>query len=905
MSEVAKTIGPYKILREIGRGGMGVVYLARDTKLDRDVAIKVLPEAFARDKERLLRFEREAKLLASLNHTNVAAIHGFEECDGKKFLVLEYVEGETLAQRLKSGSLAVEDALDLARQMAGALEAAHEKGVIHRDLKPGNIMVRPDGTVKVLDFGLARALADDSGSTSIAAESPTITADYTKPGVVLGTAPYMSPEQARGRPLDKRTDIWSFGVILYECLTGSMLFHGETATDSMGAIMHRDPDWTALPAETPPTVGLLLRRCLAKDRRRRLQAIGDARVELEEAGSAEQLLWPDVAKGRPSRRIVAVLPWVFCCVLALVVFIILARRDDERAVLAANSIKKSVLTVPPGTSINWRGAQDTWSTVGFSQLLAISRDGRRLIQTVQEGERTSLYLKDDGDFVSSKVPGTEDSRGVFFSADGLWVGFLTESHLQKVRLPGGTPQPICEVDSAAFDATWLDDGTIIYSMDHGLRRVSSDGGESQVSQVLTTLDIDAGVWGHHFPHVIAGTRSLIFTVTSDTGQHAALLSLDDSSWKIIKRHATDARYVEGGYLVFARNGELLAAPYDPANPLTVGTEASIVRGVHTTPGQGGAVVHLFATSQTGVLMYAPQVDPPEPDALVWVDHEGHEDEIVRRDGYWFHQRLSPNGERILFNSFTSDGMLDLYIYDFQRDQINPLTHNGHTYDAEWSPDDRTVCFNSLDTQGRSAYLIPTDFSGPAVKIIDGWGARPHLCQWSADGSTLVFFDRSSQGGLWTTSPSGQEELRELMNSELGEAWAQISPNGQLIAYVGWEADRRHVYIRDYPDLGPRIRVSKAGGGEPRWAHDSRTLYYREDGKIFKASIVTEPSLNVTEVATLPIADLYDRATSGHQHYDLSVDGTKFLMVKHGQRPRPTRVHIIENWVADLKENSTP
>ncbi|MCZ6653072.1 MAG: protein kinase [Planctomycetota bacterium] len=895
-------LGPYEVTREIGRGGMGVVYLARDPKLDREVAIKVLPEQLTRDTERVLRFEREAKLLASLNHTNVAAIHGFEECDGKKFLVLEYVEGETLAAQIKRGALPVDEALEVCKQIAEALEAAHEKGIIHRDLKPANVMVKADGTVKVLDFGLARAMADDSGSTSIAAESPTITADFTKPGVVLGTAPYMSPEQARGRPLDKRTDIWSFGVILYECLTGSMLFHGETATDSMGAIMHRDPDWTALPLDTPPTIRLLLRRCLAKDRRHRLQAIGDARVELEDVGTAEQLLAADTMRVRPSRRIVAALPWVFCCVLAMVVFFILSRRGDERTSQVANSIKKSVLTMSPDTSVNWRGALDSWSTVGFSQLLAISRDGRRLILTVQEGRRTSLYLKDEEDFIPSKVTGTDDARGPFFSTDGLWVGFLIEGMLWKVRLPGGTPQPICEVNSAAFDATWLDDGTIIYSSDHGLRRVSADGGESQV---LTSIDVDAGVWGHHFPHVIPGTRSVIFTVTSDTGQHAALLSLDDSSWKILKRHATDARYIEGGYLVFARNGELLASSYDPADPMMVGTEASIVRGVHTTPGQGGAVVHLFATSQNGVLVYAPQVDPPEPDALVWVDHEGNEEEIVRDAGYWMHQRLSRDGERILFNSFTSDGMLDLYIYDFQREQINPLTHNGHTYDAEWSPDGQTVCFNSLDTQGRSAYLIPTDFSGPAVKIIDGWGARPHLCQWSADGSTLVFFDRSSQGGLWTTSPSGQQELRELMNSDLGEAWAQISPNGQLIAYVGWEADRRHVYIRDYPDLGPRIRVSKAGGGEPLWAHDSRTLYYREDGKIFKASIVTEPSLNVTQVATLPIADLYDRATSGHQHYDLSTDSTKFLMVKHGRRPRPTRVHIIENWAADLKENSTP
>jgi len=276
-------LGPYEILSLLGVGGMGEVYRARDSKLDRDVAIKVLPEAFARDKERLLRFEREAKLLASLNHTNIAQIYGFEDADDKKFLVLEYVEGETLAALIKRGQLPVEEALEVCKYIAEALEAAHEKGVIHRDLKPANVMVKADGTVKVLDFGLARAMADDSGSAPVAAESPTITADFTKPGVVLGTAPYMSPEQARGRPLDKRTDIWSFGVILYECLTGQMLFHGETATDSMGAIMHKDPEWSLLPTNTPPTIQLLLRRCLTKDRKRRLHDIADARIELENA----------------------------------------------------------------------------------------------------------------------------------------------------------------------------------------------------------------------------------------------------------------------------------------------------------------------------------------------------------------------------------------------------------------------------------------------------------------------------------------------------------------------------------------------------------------------------------------------------------------------------------------------
>ena len=925
-------LGLYEILSPLGAGGMGEVYLARDSKLDRQVAIKVLPEAMTRDKERVARFEREAKLLASLNHPNIAAIYGFESTDSSRaaglspredtdgedattlpssrqpkhaaqklhYLVMEFVEGETLSQRLKSGAFAVEDALDIGKQIAEALEAAHEKGIVHRDLKPANVMIREDGTVKVLDFGLAKAMAEDpSGAAD--ADSPTITANYTRPGVVLGTAAYMSPEQARGRPLDKRTDIWSFGIMLFECLTGQRLFQGETANDSMGAIMHKEPDWSLLPRGTPPTVRLLLRRCLSKDRHRRLQAIGDARVELEEARSGDEFLGMGTTQESSSNPIMAALPWVFCGVLAVVLVIMLSRGSDKPAAPIVGSVKKSVLTLPPDTSIKWRGTQDSWGNVGYSHLLAISRDGRRLIQTVQEGQHTSLYLKDEEDFIASKVPGTEGARGAFFSPDGLWVGFVTENVMQKVRLPGGTAQPICEVNSTAFDATWLDDGTIIYSSDHGLRRVSAEGGKPQP---LTFIDFDAGVRGHNAPHVIDGTQWVLFTVATDTGRHAALLSLDDGTWKIIKQHATDARYVGGGFLVFARSGELLASPYDPANPLIVGTETPIARGVHANPGQGGAVVHVFDTSMTGVLVYAPSADPPGPDALVWVDHEGNEEEIVQGSGQWMHQRLSSNGQRILFNKWTNDGMIDLYIYDLKRGQTDRLTRSGHTYDAEWSPDGRTVCFNSLDTKGRTFFLIPTDFSGPPKSILDALDARPHLCQWSEDGSTLVFFDRSTRRGIWTASPDGRKKLSELMNTPLGEAWAQISPDGRLIAYVGFDSGRRDIYVQAYPDLGSRIRVSKNGGGEPRWAHDSRTLYFREAGKIFKASILIEPRLEVASVATLPIADVYDSSAAGHQHYDLSLDGTKFLMVKHGRRVYPTRVHVIENWTAELNKDST-
>ncbi|MCH8824150.1 MAG: serine/threonine-protein kinase [Planctomycetes bacterium] len=909
MTTPGSKIGPYEITREIGRGGMGVVYLARDTKLDRDVAIKCLPDELADDADRLARFEREAKLLASLNHPNIATIHGLEEVDGKRYLVLEYIEGETLEERLRKGAIPVDEVLVIACQIAEAIEAAHSKGIIHRDLKPANIKFTADEHVKVLDFGLAKALDDQAHTESEIANSPTIIADHspTLAGVVLGTAGYLSPEQARGKPVDKRCDIFAFGCILYEMLCGKCLFAGDTVSDSIGATLHKEPDWDAVKSNVPSTIHLLLHRCLAKDRNLRLQSIGDARVELQDVAGAENVLGSSVTQTRHKNLLLVALPWVVCGILAIFLLSTLIPRSNDVSVKPLQ-ITKRIITLPQGTSINWRGTKDTWSKIGFSQLLAISRDGRRIIQTVQKGRRTSLYLKDDGDYAPKEIPGTEGARGAFFSPDGQWIGFSAEiqaqSILLKVRLPGGVPQPICVVNTPAFDATWLDDNSIVFSTDLGLRRISADGGEIEE---LTRVDISGGERGHHFPHIIPNTDTVVFTLVDESGQHAALISLADKKITIIKPNATNARFSETGHLVYARKGELLATPYNPDDPLSIGTEVPIAREVQTTPGQGGAIVHLFATSQTGVLIYAPRADPPEPDALVWVDHQGNEEPIVSGDGLWMHQRLSPNGDAILLNRLMSDGMFDLYIYDFKSDQINWLTETGQVYDAEWSPNGSKVCFNTLESYGRSLKMRSTDRSGPALTVFEGSVSRPHFCQWSAIDSTLVFFDRSSIRGVWmSTSEDGRwPPLREVINTPLREAWAQISPDGKLIAYVGFGKEGRDVYVQNYPERVKLLRVSQDGGGEPRWAPDSRTLYFRELGKIYKAKIVTDPIINVDDLITMPFEDVYDSAASGHQHYDLSLDGTKFLMVKHGRRYRPNTVHVIEYWPLLLSEDKTP
>ncbi len=478
--------------------------------------------------------------------------------------------------------------------------------------------------------------------------------------------------------------------------------------------------------------------------------------------------------------------------------------------------------------------------------------------------------------------------------------------MQKVRLPaGGTPQTICSVNSTAFDATWLPNDFIIYSTDRGLYRVAAAGGEPDL---LPTLDIDGGERGHHFPHVLPGGQWILFTLVSKARADTAVLSLSgDRSWRVIKQDASDARFDPAGYMVFARKGEVLAVPYDPASPFEMGTAFPIVQGVHTTPGHGGAVVNHFATSDVGRLVYAPRTTPPQEDALVWVAHNGVETPIVSGPGIWMHQRLSPTGERILLNKQTDDGMLDLHIYDIAREQTDRLTWNGTSYDSEWGPEGEMVVFMSIDTVGRAMFRIPADFSDPtARKVARGdTDRRPHLCDWTSDGSTVIYFDRFSVGGLWLADPDGIERPRQLLNTELKERWARVSEDGRLIAYVGGDdSQRREIYVQRYPDLGRRIRVSVNGGGEPLWSHDGKTLFFRQDEAVFAAHIETDPILKAGK-PTLLFKGEYDNATTGHSHYDISLDGQQFLMVKHGKRSRPRSLYVIEKWVSHLDQDSAP
>lgn len=631
--QVGDKIGPYEIIRELGRGGMGVVFLAHDTQLEREVAIKVIPDAMAHDEERSLRFEREAKLLASLNHTNIAQIYGIEVSNNKKTLVLEYVEGETLAARLKRGPLDVDETLNVARQIAEALEVAHERGVIHRDLKPGNVMIRSDGVVKVLDFGLARAISDETGS-NLPCESPTITAGYTRPGIVLGTAAYMSPEQARGKPMDKRTDIWSFGVVLLECLTAQTPFRGETISDSIGAILHKQPDWTLLPSDTPPTIHLLLRRCLTKDATKRLRDIGDARIEIENAiadptssslGLAVSALTRESSKrGSSVTRSLAVTATLL--IVAVLSFVFGRQLTDKPSTV----VRKYEISLHD---------EDSWNAGQPS----ISPDGTMVAYVDQE----KIWIRYLNSWDAREVE--ESHRGVipFWSPDNQWLGFGRQDELVKVHATGGRPVVITKapgVFSLVGSGAWSDTGKIFYSTgDTGILTVSADGGVSKVYVANDHPDDD----DFHEMALLPDGKTVIFSVHSrsrpwylglyDGHERKEILAFND-------HHITMPVYSPTGHLLFQRMSDetsLWAIPFSTDRLEVTGSPFQL------SPNNGDPTI-----SQNGTLVMTMGIGAYFGGELVKVKLNSNEIEpFANPGGVFFGHAISPDRKSIAVSGF--------------------------------------------------------------------------------------------------------------------------------------------------------------------------------------------------------------------------------------------------------------
>ena len=891
-------LGPYEILSALGAGGMGEVYRARDTKLDRAVAIKILPEAFAADTERIARFQREAKTLASLNHPNIAHLHGLEESNGVRALVMEVVEGEDLAQRIARGAIPVAEALAIAQQMAEALEAAHEQGIIHRDLKPANIKVRRDGTVKVLDFGLAKAMEPTSARRSQhqadASQSPTITTPaMTQAGMILGTAAYMSPEQASGKPVDTRADIWAFGCVLYEMLTGQRAFDGQGVSETLARVIEHEPDWTKLPATLSPALRTYIRRCLQKDPRQRVQAIGDVRLALEgafetavphTAAPAAVALWRRVAPVGvaaiiASGAIIGTLVWFT------------ARRAEP----VPPRVSRLQLTPagPAALSISWNDRD-----------LAITPDGSRLIYAGNQG--TQIFVR-ALDALAPVAVFTGRVSGLFVSPDGQWIGFRDGlSMLKKVAVAGGPAVTLATIDTAGSSgATWGPDDTIIFatnSVDTGLQRVSAAGGPVTV---LTRPDRAQGEADHFWPEMLPGGRAVLFTITSLTGgldvAQVAVLDLQTGARRILVRGGSHAHYVSSGHLVYAAAGTLRAVPFDLARLETRGTPVTVVPDVVTTiKGGMNAVV-----AGDGTLAYVLGTVEGTPRTLMWVDRQGRETPIPAPPRPYLLPALSPDGTRVAV--FVNDQERDLWLWDLGRTTLTRLTSTpGVDVVQVWTPDSRRLIFTSERAGVRNLFWQAADGAGAVERLTESPDTQ-YPTGVSADGRRLIFTDESptTANDVMAIELDATRRVTPLVQSPFTERNGIISPDGRWLAYEANDSGPFEVYVRPFPEVNSgRWLVSTAGGTRPIWVRSGQELIYvSPTGALMGVGVARGPSWAATTPTLVVKEGYFTNLNWWGRSYDISPDGQRFLMIKEGGADgtaAPASIIVVQHWVEELK-----
>ena len=873
---------------------MGEVYRAQDTKLDRAVAIKILPEAFAADTERIARFQREAKTLASLNHPNIAQIHGLEESNGIRALVMELIEGEDLAQRVARGAVPVAEALTIAKQMAEALEAAHDQGIIHRDLKPANIKMRRDGTVKVLDFGLAKAMEPAGVASLSVSRSPTITTPaMTEAGVILGTAAYMSPEQARGQQTDRRADIWAFGCVLYELLTGRRAFDGQGVSETLARVLEREPDWSRLPATLPPALCTYLRRGLQKDPRQRVQAIGDVRLALE--GAFETAVEQTAGPGAVALRHRVALGVVTAIIASGAIIGTLVWRAALWVEPAPPPVSR-LQVMPTGTaalSIGWNDRD-----------VAITPDGSRLIYVGNHG--TQIFVRALDGLAPVAVFTGRAVSGVFVSPDGQWIGFRDAFSLKKVALDGGPPVTLGTIDTAGSSgATWGPDDTIIVatnSVDTGLQRLSADGGPLTV---LTRPDRAKGEADHFWPEMLPGGRGVLFTITSlagalDTAQ-VAVLDLQTGTHRVLVRGGSHAHYVSSGHLVYAAAGTLRAVPFDLDRLESRGMPVTVVPDVVTTI--KGGVNAVVAGNGTLAYMLGPIEGTPR--TLVWVDRQGLETPIPSLPPRpYLLPALSPDGTR--FAVFANDQQRDLWLWDLRRTTLTPLTSApGVDVVHVWTRDSRRLIFTSERAGVRNLFWQAADGASAAERLTDS----PHT-QYptgvSPDGR-VIFTDESptSANDVMAMELDAPRRVTTLVQSPSNEQNGTVSPDGHWLAYEANDSGRFEIYVRPFPDVNTgRSQVSTTGGTRPIWTQGGRELVYvSPTGALMAVGVMRGQAWAATTPAVVVKPGYLTNLNWWGRSYDVSPDGQRFLMIKEGGAdgpPAPASIVVVQHWVEELK-----
>jgi len=881
-------IGSYPIERELGRGGMGIVYLGRDPRLGRPVAIKVLPDAFAQDPERLSRFEREAKLLASLNHPNIAGIFGLEESENRRFLALEYVEGPTLAERLEGRPLPIDESLDIARQIAAALEAAHESGVIHRDLKPGNIKLTPAGDVKVLDFGLAKGAGSVESSPDLS-QSPTMTYSPTGVGVILGTAAYMSPEQARGKVVDRRTDIWSFGCVLYEMFTGRRLFAGETVSDTIAKILEREPDWNAVPSAVPEKIRELLRRCLEKDARKRLRDIGDARIELEDTlharTSKSRIAAAEVAAARrgANPRALFVAYGVALLAVAAAGFAFVRPMFDADH---PDAVRLTV-TEPPGVSMN-----------GDAIDCALSPDGRTLVFVGSDSAGTvHLWARMLGSLSARPIPGTENASKPFWSPDSRWVGFFADSKMKKARLGGGA-EVICDAPNGR-GGTWSTKGTIVFAPagEGPLFAVSASGGDPRQ---VTTLDSTGHATAHRFPWFLPDGKHFLYIVLPGgaRGFDVMAASIDGGAARKLLSANSAPTYCEPGYLLFQRDFNLVAQRFDAGSLRMIGDPVTLP----DTPGPSTSTGARAATVSTqGVLAY--MNGSANNSRLAWFDRAGREVGTVPiAPAQYFVPILSPDGRTVSVSRGTSSTEADIWLVDLTRGVGTRFTYGPKNNSLGiWSRDGNRIAFES-DRNGRfDTFVKGTSGAQPETALITGRSQFKHPSDWSPDDHLLAYYQMDAKTGfdIWLAPTDGSGPPRPYLQTPFQDQFPQFSPDGRWIMYISDESGRNEIYVQSFPTPARKYQVTTSGCQVAIWRPDGKEIFgIGLDGQTILSIDVLESG---AAFRTGPSRTLF-RGPINLTGFSTR-DGQRFLMAVPEGQAATSSITVAFDWISDLAAQS--
>ena len=900
-------MGSYEIGALLGAGGMGTVYRAHDTRLKRDVAIKVLSEEVTHDRERLARFEREARLLAALNHPHIAGIHGIDEAAGQQFLVMELVEGETLSDRIASGPVPLGEALGIGRQIADGLEAAHEKGIVHRDLKPSNVQIALDGRVKILDFGLAKALDPDPSGSAVnsLSRSPTISHQMTGVGVILGTAAYMSPEQVRGRPVDRRADIWAFGVVLYEMLTGRRLFSGDTVSDTLASVLKTDPDWGRLPPETPPTVRRLLARCLERDPKQRLHDAADARIEIEESlAELRGLSSPGVTGAVPLPRASRISPRTAIAATVTLVLVAAAfavgrwsgsgssrdRRDSVRPI-------RAVVPLPAGERLTG------WA----SPVVAISNDGRTLAYVSESDkgvQQLFVHHLDRGE--TRRVPGSENAEGPFFSPDGRWVAFAVEvsgrtakpGELKKFSLETGLTQTICPIVDY-FGGDWGEDGVILFvnASNEGIWKVPAAGGKPERTIPSIRSNGRDEEEGMSWPQRLPGGGAVLLSIDEGPGALVVVLDLATRDAKRLGIESYYARYLPSGHLVYIReDGTLMAAPFDAQKREVTGASVAILQDVAIANAGG-----VFAVSDDGTLVYGTgylRGSGRELMRLVRVAPAGAPQPLpFEADAFGRYPRISPDGRRIAVATWIGE----IWIYDVARNSRVRLPRTEvipRDYLA-WTPDGERVAFEGFPVaeSGMQIFWQKTDGGSEAELLVSEGTFEKHPGSFTPDGKTLAWTEvMGRENSAIRLQPVGQ--IAE------GKVWAKgdfdlptVSPDGRWIAYETGDGGTIHVVLQTFPDPGRKIQVSTTGGRRPVWTRDSRRLFYRDGDRFYFVRV--EPGLSGGD-PRVSSPEVFAEV-SGVRGFDVSPDGREIIAVwRPPDSGIQTQLQLATNWFDELE-----